>query len=351
MKYNNQLEPGKIYETFIANIPEGFTSVPVSINEKKIPAFRAKYDLLLTAEKRVKKILSPFAFLIPKPLTMFIGTTVSEYSVYPDGVSPSQVYEGITDEFVKSKCSLLVVKDIPLDSPLLSVKENEFSKALLSEFEGNKFIIVQGEALAYVPVNFSGVDEFMQRFSKSRKKDFRRKLKSLNEIEIEGVKTGDSYFTEQICAELYDLYLKVYYDSDIRFDLLPWKFFLETLMDGTLDGIVFVYRRNGKIIGFNLCFVHNNYLVDKYIGLSYPESHEYNIYFVSWFHNLEYCVKNGLSAYIAGWTDPKIKSYLGADFTYTYHAVYVRNPFLRIVLGKLRRFFEADRNEIESVTK
>jgi len=64
---------------------------------------------------------------------------------------------------------------------------------------------------------------------------------------------------------------------------------------------------------------------------------------VSWFHNIEYALAHGLRYYIAGWTDPAIKRDLGATFTFTQHAVYVRNPVLRKLLMPFKRFFETDR--------
>ena len=83
-------------------------------------------------------------------------------------------------------------------------------------------------------------------------------------------------------------------------------------------------------------------LLDKYMGLAYPQAHDYNLYVVSWFHNLDYARKQGLTHYVAGWTDPEIKRNLGAYFTFTQHAVYVRNPLLRLALKPFKRFFEAD---------
>ena len=56
----------------------------------------------------------------------------------------------------------------------------------------------------------------------------------------------------------------------------------------------------------------------------------------------ELCFGKGLKTYVAGWTDPEIKSYLGARFTFTKHAVYIRNPVLRFVLSRLKRLFESD---------
>ena len=69
-----------------------------------------------------------------------------------------------------------------------------------------------------------------------------------------------------------------------------------------------------------------------------------NLYFVSWINNLEYAQRNGLKTYIAGWTDPQVKLELGARFTFTRHAVYVRNPILRAILRVISTQFESDRS-------
>ena len=83
-------------------------------------------------------------------------------------------------------------------------------------------------------------------------------------------------------------------------------------------------------------------LIDKYIGFAYPQAHQHNLYTVSWFHNLEYALTNGLRYYVAGWTDPEVKRELGAQFTITRHLVYVRNPFLRAILSRTKRLFESN---------
>jgi hypothetical protein len=45
---------------------------------------------------------------------------------------------------------------------------------------------------------------------------------------------------------------------------------------------------------------------------------------------------------VAGWTDPQVKSYLGASFTLTRHAIWLRNPLLRAAARKLGHLFESD---------
>ena len=107
----------------------------------------------------------------------------------------------------------------------------------------------------------------------------------------------------------------------------------------------FEYRdlASGELIGWNLCFEHGGMLVDKYMGLAYPEAREHNLYAVSWMENLDYARRQGLRYYVAGWTDPEVKAELGARFTFTRHAVYPRNRLLRWLMRHIAGRFEGDR--------
>jgi predicted N-acyltransferase len=202
-------------------------------------------------------------------------------------------------------------------------------------------VLLEGQSLAYVPIDFNSVDEFLARRSHARRKNLRRKLKSIPQLTIETIAAGDVRFLDEILlAELYALYLNVYHQSEIHFDLLTASFFRAVLQDAGANGVLFAYRLNGGLIGYNLCFRENGMLLDKYVGFAYPQARENNLYAVSWFHNLEYALANGLRCYVAGWTDPEVKRELGATFTRTRHAVYVRNPVLRGLLTPVRRLFE-----------
>jgi hypothetical protein len=106
--------------------------------------------------------------------------------------------------------------------------------------------------------------------------------------------------------------------------------------------LLFTYRREGELIGWKLCYVHQGRLLDKYLGFRYPQSRQNNLYFVSWIHCLEYAIANGLTHYVAGWTDARIKRYLGARLARTRHAVYVRNPILRWCFRRLSHLFEEE---------
>ena len=142
----------------------------------------------------------------------------------------------------------------------------------------------------------------------------------------------------------YALFEAVYAQSEIHFDKLTRAFFADLLRDADNGGMVFEYRdlQSNALLGWNLCFEHEGRLIDKYIGLSYPAAREANLYFVSWMVNLEYALERGLSHYVAGWTDPEVKAQLGARFTMTQHAVFIRNPLLRALGRRFAGHFESD---------
>ncbi len=341
----NQLEPAGLIQAFLRHPPQDFQ---IWLTEQESPAFSADFDLLTTIESKFRHRLMHLPLYRYwgkwlRPRTCFIGTTVSEYALLPSSVVPEQFVNDSRTKFAKH-FPFLIIKDIPQDSPLLDTTTNHHCNALVQACKDKQFIIVEGQALAWVNINFKSIDDYLQRLSASRRKDIRRKLKRRPDLAIEAIASGSPcFFDTETLAHYYALYRQVYEQSDIHFDLLLPEFFAAILQDANNGGIIFTYRREDKLIGYNICFVVGDSLIDKYIGLSYPDARNYNLYFISWFHNLDYALQHGLTRYVAGWTDPEIKSYLGAQFTFTRHAVYIRNPLLRAVLGRLSYLFESDR--------
>ncbi len=342
--YLNALEPPSLISHFLAYPPQQFqawTSVA------GLPVFRTRFDLLTTADDALKHGLArlPLASLWQRALRIpscFIGTTVSEYALFPARLAPARLVEHLQQHYLRHY-PLLIVKDIPQRSPLLDKASNAYADALAQACIRRGGLIVEGQALAYLPLDFGSIDEYLARFSRSRRKDIRRKLGTREEVTVEVLDTGDPYFEHpDVLAAFYALYLSVYQQSEIHFDLLGADFFRAVLQDARSGGKVFVYRHHGELVGYNLCFIVGNKLVDKYIGLAYPQARALNLYFLSWITNLEYALAHGLEHYVTGWTDPQIKAYLGARFTFTRHAVFIRNPWLRFALCRLRNHFEHD---------
>ncbi len=346
------LEPAELLEHFSEHPPYGFTVNRCTDNTLW---FIGAFDLLTTAEPSVQRSILNIPghrwlqSLLRWP-TLFVGTTVSEY-MRPGALRAPEQWLADVLSCWQRQTRLLIIKDVPNNSPLLSDADNDWAHDLSAHCVDQGFLQIEGQALAYVPICDANEDAYLARLSYSRRKDIRRKLRSRAQLRVERWQTGDARFDSTQIEQLYVLYEGVYAQSEIHFDKLTPDFFSALLTDERLDAHVFMYYVQDELIGYNLCLVHDNKLVDKYIGLKYPQAREHNLYFVSWMENLAFARERGLTHYIAGWTDPEIKAYLGAQFTLTHHLVWVRNPILRFILKRLSFVFEGDSQRLEAALK
>jgi len=343
VRYLNQLEPDALVDRFAEHPPIDFSVLQVA----DTPAFVAPFDLLTTADDdaRAKVTGAPgyrwWGWLL-RWRTAFVGTTVSEYALFPRSAQPEALATALRDGLGRQQ-RLMIIKDIPQASPLFDASAADWCRRFAQACEAAGFLLLEGQALAYVPIDFASEDDYLARLSSGRRKDIRRKLRKRDDVAVASVQCGDSLFDDDAVVDAYyALYENVYAQSEIHFDKLSRAFFAAVLRDPSNGGVVFVYRHQGEMIGWNLCFVVEGKLIDKYVGFAYPQAREQNLYFTSWFHNLAFAREHGLTHYVAGWTDPQVKSYLGAQFTLTRHAIYLRNPLLRMVARKLGKFFESD---------
>ena len=344
--FHNLLEPPAFAALFREYPPEGFSC---ETDPSGLPLFFTDFDLLTTMDAAVRERLArfPFASALARKLrfyTCFAGTTITEYAPVPVGIMPSDLVDGLLQR-QGGRQSLTIIKDIPDASPLLPGEDNAAASELARAAVERGFIQVEGQALAYLPLDFGDIDGYFAMLSPGRRKDLRRKMKTRDAIDVDVMPLGDPRFNDTVFLdELYAMYLAVYEQSQIHFDLLSPAFFAALLKGtgGVLNGVVVCYRHQGVLAGYNISLIHNGMFIDKYIGLRYPLARDLNLYFVSWVVNLELAMQHGCAIYVVGWTDPQVKAALGAKFTFTRHLVWVKNFALRRVLYLLRHFFESD---------
>ncbi len=352
----NQLEPPGLLRANADHPPIGFVPLRMVGTGPQVPAFAAPFDVSTTLDAALRRRLRGWPLhawwgRLLRWRTAFVGSTVTEYLLLPRRADVAQLPMQWRSAWAAGH-ALLIAKDIPQQSPLLSAEENAAADALATACAAAGYLLLQGQALAYVPIDFDSTATYLQRLSSSRRKNLRRKLRSLDGLDVQRVPTGSACFLlDEVVDAYYALYLAVYAQSELHFDQLSRDFFAAVLRDGGNGGMVFSYRLRGDpaagLIGWNLCFESRGMLVDKSIGLAYPAAREHNLYFVSWFVNLEHALARGLSHYVAGWTDPEVKAQLGAQFSFTRHAVYIRNPLLRAIGRRMTRWFEGDKLEAD----
>ncbi len=337
----NGLDSRALLACFLEHPPEDFQVLA----KQPMPVFSAVFDLLTAADdtSRAKASRLPgygWWSRWLRPRVAFAGSPVTEYAPLPLGVSAFRLVRKLRRE-MGHRHAMTVVKDLPHDSPLLSRAANDQADDILQACLNQGFFMVEGLPLAYVPIDFTDVNTYLGRLPKSARRYVQRRLRSRERMTVQRIATGEAFADDALVAAYYALYREVHDNSDIRFDCLTLPFFAALLRNETSGGFVFEYRHaeSGDLLGWNLCFEVGGRLVDKYVGLSYPASREMNLYFVSWIVNLEYALERGLSHYVAGVTAGEVKTLLGASFTPTRHAVYVRNPLLRLFMRRFSHWF------------
>jgi hypothetical protein len=344
---HNSLEPQSIIDSFLNHPPEDFNVKIIESDGQEFYGFLADLDLFLTVDKPLKDFAERFLKWGPlkklfTPNVLFVGTAVSEYSLFPKKTNINQFISDLLSVQKTLKKQFVIFKDLPFKSPLLNKADNDFSSQLTDSLKKNDFIIIEGQLIAYKTINFSSFEEYLNNFSKNRKFNFKKKRKAMQNYKTQILDTGDEFFTNNVVNILYDLYLNVHNKSDIQFEILSLGFF-KNIFQNTFDGKVFVYSEQNKIIGFCLYYVVDKALMDKYHGYLYPDAHKHFLYFNHFFDNLEFCIKNNLNTCIMGGANAETKAYLGCEFTQSYHAVYIKNPLLRNVLKQFKGFFESDK--------
>lgn len=358
-KYLFQVEPGAAIAVAVNHPPEGFLSVSIPIPLKGegfsfggAPAFACDFDVFTTADGLLRRIGGVLDLCLPshlmRPRVLFVGSCLSEFVLLPSASQMAMLPDAIFAEMRRLGVTNVVVKDIPAPAPFFSSEEKEQSSHLAQILQKAGFVLIDGQAVAYVPIDFDSVDEFLGRFPGSRRNNIRRKLKKRAAVRMEIISTGSDYFSDEQTIDLfYRLYLMVHHESDVLFDRLTRDFWRAILQDRTSNGLVFIYYLQNSVIGFRLCYTHGQIFDDKYVGFLYPEARENNLYYLTWFDMLEYCLAHGFAVMINGVTDLEIKSYLGAQFNLTRHAIYTKSGFWRGFVRFFNRYLESDRVALE----
>ncbi|MCX5707312.1 MAG: GNAT family N-acetyltransferase, partial [Candidatus Omnitrophica bacterium] len=96
----------------------------------------------------------------------------------------------------------------------------------------------------------------------------------------------------------------------------------------------------GKIIAFNLCLLKNRVFIDKFIGFDYTVAHKYHLYYTTFCHNIEWCIKHGFSVYQPGFSDYHPKIRLGAKLIPLDIYAKAYNPLLNSIIRLIKPLIE-----------
>ena len=361
--YKNALEPEALIKAFLRHSPEEIQTLELTAN--KIPCYFGALDLTkqISMSRDCSPIISKTAkTLIPllqkhlfaKP-ALFAGTTVTEYFVSPPVESASTLIAELSAEMLQRKTEVMVLRNIPVESPFLPRHENLQAQRLLSLCKQSPdFTVNAGKSIPYISIDFQNVDDYIDRLPSGVRNVLQKKLKSKAAVEISQLQTGDRFFYDpRLLQEIYQLYCQTFDQTQLQNEncresgKLTLNYFHDLLLDKTNNGIVFLYQIQSNLVGFGLSFGHRGNLINKYIGFQYPVAIHFNLWELNWLQNLEYSRRHDFKFYIVGSSDNYEKSSIGAKFTYTRDAVFIKNQLLRTMVNSLHDLCQTNQHPEE----
>jgi hypothetical protein len=223
--------------------------------------------------------------------------------------------------------SLIVLKEFPAKY-----------RAALRCFVQKGFARIPSMPMVSRSIDYPNFDEYAARsLSKKMRYQLRSKFK-------DAAKAGPIAMTvvEDITPfadDIYPLYLQVYERSTLHFEKLTKEFFCRlgrTMPDKTR---FFLWRKDGRIVAFNLCMVQDDAICSEYIGLDYALALDLHLYFVAVRDVMSWAMANGYRSFHSSGLnyDPKyrLRFELSPLDLYVRHTSRTANAILARVLPLL----------------
>jgi uncharacterized protein len=297
-----------------------------------IPFFTADFQGDTVLEPGMRKLVRAVRAVVPRFLvfkTLFCGSPFGEQGllgIAPDVDDRAALLHAITLElqaFCKRQgLSLIIFKDYC-----------EQDTAALDGLTGQGYFKTDSFPCAIIDLPYTTFEDYLASIRNGARKDLRRKLKKARGAG--GLTTRVVERVDDIIDDIYRLYLNTYNAGATKFEKLTKDFFLTCSEKAAPGCRYFLYYINGKLAAFNLCFVHGDLLIDKFIGFDYEIARPYSLYFVSWCENVQWCLDNGIRLYQVGQTDYEPKTRLGGRlvplYAYVRHTNTLLNPWLQVL--------------------
>jgi len=297
-----------------------------------IPFFTEEFSFTTIIQGPLQKLITLIQKYFKKFLIMnilFVGLPTAEE--FYNGISPDLNLEIILQELARFS-KLNKIKTILFFN--LTARHKTLSAFLKKHF----FSKMENYPNTVIEIKANSLYEYIENLSSNTRKDFKRKLRKANypesfEIEVREDIVG-------IEDKIYELYMNNFSESDVHFEKLTPIFFKNICQEMPGVAKYFVFWKDKKIVAFNLCLIKNDTCIDKFIGFDKELSRKDHLYQVTFAHNIDWCIKNGIRFYQMGITDYHPKIRLGAKLKPLYNYIKLNNPLFNLFLGPVAKIIE-----------
>ncbi|EJJ26978.1 hypothetical protein PMI11_04733 [Rhizobium sp. CF142] len=305
-----------------------------------MPAFLCRYALETTLEAgRFRRTVEGIRRIFSGFLTLRLAclgspcTETASIGFHPDIAQARRpaLFAELLDAFEAHArlegCSLTALKDLPY--PIPSGVEPVLSVRGYAE--------IGGLPTAWTDIRFGTIEAYFATLSTATRKDMRRKLRSRQEVRVE-------YRTEfgDLLPRVMQLYRETRERSGLQFEELTPAYFEGVLKGMPGRSFCAMYFVGDELLAANLLIHDEDRLVDKFFCMDGQKGRSYNLYYLSWCANIEYCLSHSMGRYQSGQAYYRNKVRLGSCLTA--NAMYFRhsNSLLQFILKTISPLFAAD---------
>jgi predicted N-acyltransferase len=231
-------------------------------------------------------------------------------------------------------------------APLVVLKEFPAEyRASLGCFRKHGFTRVPSLPMTRLNINYSSFEEYMNRaLNSATRTKLRRKFRAAMQApSIEMSVVGD---LAPIVDDAFPLYLNVYDRSKLHFEKLTREYFCRLGKQMPDKVRFFIWRQNGRIVGFAACMLQGEAFYAEYIGLDYTVALDLHLYHYAYRDMVSWAIANGYKEFRSSGLnyDPKLhlRHLLDPIDLYVRHT----SPILNALLKPLLPFLEPTRYDM-----
>lgn len=297
-----------------------------------LPFFIMDFSFAMLMPQFLRNVIGLFERLLKKKI-IFLGTPTTEG--FSMGISSEEGRELVLNKAIEELWTFSKNEKIAgIAFYNLSSKDLELSQYL----KAKNFLKMEAMPTTAIDLKVASLEEYIRSLSKNTRKDLKKKLRRSQELAR--LKTELREDISGIIDDIDRLYAENFNRADVHFETLTRDFFLNICRNMPGVAKYFITYDNEKIVAFNLCLVKDSVLIDKFVGFDYSVALKYSLYYTTFCHNIDWCIKNGVRVYQPGFNGYHAKLRLGAKLVPLYIYAKAFNPFLDALIRLFKPLIE-----------
>jgi hypothetical protein len=298
-----------------------------------IPAFVNNVPIELVAPDAIASVLRLVSKVIPAcgyQRTLFVGSPCSDEGTI--GLLPQyslaqfvqHIHDAVYKHAEKIKAPMIVWKDFPKAAePALDELCKNTPVFKMTSYPGTILYLKE-----------PNMESYLKGLKSSRRHNFLKNLRRGKEFCPTDALVIQKPNAETL-DEIFALFWQTYENGKTKFERLTKEFFIQIAQLECSRFIVLRQPNGGKAVAFMLCFLVENKVINKFIGLDYNIARDARLYFQLWQAVLELTISVGAKSLQSGQTGYRFKIDTGSDLEPLFNYCQNRNPLINLIFAKV----------------